>query len=148
MNNTSESYKQLGIPFFKEVFNLLDRTFKEMDIPYYLLGATAISLELLKDGIKPPRGTKDIDFAIMISSKAEYEQFSAELQKKRFVKVAAPWTFRHPGYDIVVDILPFGKIEENYQSTIAKEWAVKLDQSLEYTLSILDGFLTGIKEKL
>lgn len=283
MSNTSESYKQLGIPFFKEVFNLLDRTFKEMDIPYYLLGATAISLELLKDGIKPPRGTKDIDFAIMISSKAEYEQFSAELQKKGFVKVAAPWTFRHPGYDIVVDILPFGKIEENYtenfnqrhtdlhvlglkevmsdpaqveiddtlvniptlpgmiilklvawsdrpeerendlgdilwiiseyywlmsdfiidhhsdllelleedgelsqrllsarvlgreaakylkqskplknrilvvlenninenyQSTIAKEWAVKLDQSLEYTLSILDGFLTGIKEKL
>jgi predicted nucleotidyltransferase len=283
MNNTSQSYKQLGIPFFKEVFNLLDRTFKEMEIPYYLLGATAISLELLKDGIKPPRGTKDIDFAIMISSKAEYEQFSAELQKKGFVKVAAPWTFRHPGYDIVVDILPFGKIEENYtenfnqrhtdlhvlglkevmsdpaqveiddtlvniptlpgmiilklvawsdrpeerendlgdilwiiseyywlmsdfiidhhsdllelleedgqlsqrllsarvlgreaakylkqskplknrilvvlenninenyQSTIAKEWAVKLDQSLEYTLSILDGFLMGIKEKL
>jgi predicted nucleotidyltransferase len=114
MSNISKSYKNLGIPYFKEVFNLLDETFRERGIPYYMLGATAISLELLKDGIKPPRGTKDIDFAIMISSRTEYDELSAELQVKGFVKIAAPWTFRIPEYDIVVDILPFGKIEENY----------------------------------
>lgn len=114
MKNTSQSYKQLGIPFFKEVFELLDETFKARKIPYYLLGSTAISLELLKDGFKPSRGTKDIDFAIMISSKTEYNDFTKELQEKGFNKVAAPWTFRHPKYDIVVDVLPFGEIEENY----------------------------------
>ncbi|WP_297338205.1 hypothetical protein [Algoriphagus sp.] len=39
-------------------------------------------------------------------------------------------------------------INNNYKSTIAKEWAVKLDQPLEYTLLILEAFLAGIKEKL
>ncbi|MEB2776335.1 hypothetical protein SYJ56_13510 [Algoriphagus sp. D3-2-R+10] len=114
MKNISQNYKELGLPHFKEVFDLLDETFKSRGIPYYLLGATAISLELLKDGIKPSRGTKDIDFAIMISSIAEYEQFTSELEGRGFVKVAAPWTFRHPQYDVVVDVLPFREIEENY----------------------------------
>jgi predicted nucleotidyltransferase len=114
MTNTSQSYKELGIPYFREVFELLDETFKSRGIPYYLLGATAISLELLKDGKKPSRGSKDIDFAIMISTKSEYEKFTIELEKKGFVKVAAPWTFYHKGFDIVVDVLPFGEIEENY----------------------------------
>lgn len=73
MKPTSQSYKELGIPYFKEVFDLLDDTFKSKGIPYYLLGATAISLELLKDNIRPSRGTKDIDFAIMLSSYADYQ---------------------------------------------------------------------------
>jgi len=120
MKNISESYKDLGFPYFKEVFELLDETFKSRGIPYYLLGATAISLELLKDGIKPSRGTKDIDFAIMISSKKDYEQFTLELVGKGFIKVAAPWTFRHPKYDVVVDVLPFGEIEENYTENFDK----------------------------
>jgi predicted nucleotidyltransferase len=114
MTDISKSYKELGIPYFKEVFDLLDETFRARGIPYYLLGATAIALELLKDGIKPARGTKDIDFAIMISSKSEYEDFTKDLEKKGFIKVTAPWTFRHPEFDIVIDILPFGEIEENY----------------------------------
>lgn len=114
MNDISQSYKKLGFPYFKEVFDLLDETLKSKEIPYYLLGATAISLELLKDGIKPSRGTKDIDFAIMISSKEEYLKFTEVLEGKGFVKVAASWTFRHPQFDVVVDVLPFGEIEENY----------------------------------
>jgi predicted nucleotidyltransferase len=114
MTDISRSYKELGIHYFKEVFDLLDESFKARGIPYYLLGATAIALELLKDGIKPARGTKDIDFAIMISSKSEYEAFTKDLEEKGFTKVNAPWTFRHPEFDIVIDILPFGQIEENY----------------------------------
>lgn len=66
MTDISKSYKELGMPYFKEVFDLLDETFKSREIPYYLLGATALSLELLKDGIKPSRGSKNIDFAIMM----------------------------------------------------------------------------------
>jgi predicted nucleotidyltransferase len=113
MKNTSQSYKELGIPYFKEVFDLLDETFKSRGIPYYLLGATAISLELLKDGIKPSRGTKDIDFAIMISSIADYQSLIYELKEKGFINVTDPWTFYHKGYDTAIDILPFGEIEEN-----------------------------------
>lgn len=114
MKDISKSYKELGIHYFKEVFDLLDETFKAREIPYYLIGATAIAMELLKDGIKPARSTKDIDFAIMISSKSEYEAFTKDLEGKGFTKVAAPWTFRHSEFDIVIDILPFGEIEENF----------------------------------
>lgn len=114
MTDISKSYKDLGITYFKEVFDLLDETFKAREIPYYLIGANAIALELLKDGVKPARGTKDIDFAIMISSKSDYEAFTNDLEEKGFTKVSAPWTFRHEVFDVVVDILPFGQIEENY----------------------------------
>jgi predicted nucleotidyltransferase len=114
MKNTSKSYKELGTPYFKETFELLDEVFRERQIPYYLIGANAIALLLLKDGIKPSRGTRDIDFAVMISSRSEYKEFSDELNKKGFEKVAAPWTFRHPKFDTVIDVLPFGEIEETY----------------------------------
>lgn len=113
MTDTSQSYKELGIPYFREVFELLDGTFKSRGIPYYLLGATAISLELLKDNIRPSRGTKDIDFAIMVSSYADYQDLIEELKTKGFVNVTDPWTFYHKGFDIAIDILPFGEIEEN-----------------------------------
>ncbi len=114
MKNTSQSYKKLGTPFFKETFELLDEAFRGRAIPYYLIGANAIALALMKEGIKPNRGTRDIDFAIMISNRNEYEELSDELYKKGFVKVAAPWTFRHPVFDTVIDVLPFGEIEEFY----------------------------------
>lgn len=113
MKDISKSYKELGINYFKEVFDLIDDTFKSQRVPYYLLGATAISLELLKDGIKPSRGTKDIDFAIMVSSYGDYQRIIEEIKKKGFINVTDPWTFYHKVYDIAIDILPFGEIEEN-----------------------------------
>ncbi|EON78141.1 hypothetical protein ADIS_1338 [Lunatimonas lonarensis] len=113
MTDISKSYKELGIDHIKEVFDLLDETFKAREIPYYLLGATAIALELLKDGIKPARGTKDIDFAIMISSYADYQGLIDDLKEKGFVNVTDPWTFYHKAFEIAIDILPFGEIEEN-----------------------------------
>lgn len=114
MKDTSKSYKELGTPYFKETFYLLDEAFKEREIPYYLIGANAIALALLKEGIKPNRGTRDIDFAVMISDRGEYKEFSDVLSRKGFIKVAAPWTFRHPEFDTVIDVLPFGEIEESY----------------------------------
>src|SRR5690606_3674143 len=90
----------------------IDEVMKEFQIQYYLIGASAIALELLKEGIKPSRGTKDIDFAVMISSMKEYEQISAALVNKGFNKVAAPWTFYSEKFKVVIEVLPFGEIEE------------------------------------
>lgn len=86
---------------------------KELKIPYYLIGASAIALELLKEGIKPSRGTKDIDFAVMISGIDEYEKINAALESRGFKKVAAPCTFYSSTFKIAIDLLPFGEIEEN-----------------------------------
>ncbi len=112
MTTLSQSYKELAIPGFKEVFEIIDKVMIKHSVPYYLIGVSAIALELLKKGIKPSRGTKDIDFAIMISTLDEYESISSSLQEEGVDKVKDPWTFYSEKYNVVIDILPFGEIEE------------------------------------
>ncbi len=112
MSTSNQTYKELAIPYFRETFDCIDDVMRKLNIPYYLIGVNAIELELLKEGIKPGRGTKDIDFAVMISSVSEFESIIAEMEKKGFKKVAAPWTFYSEAYNLAVDILPFGEIEE------------------------------------
>jgi len=109
----NQTYKELAIPYFKEVFFIIDEVLIARHIPYYLVGVNAIALELLKDRIRPGRGTKDIDFAIMISSIDEFDNIVSDLEKQGFNKVKAPWTLYHSGFNVAVDLLPFGKIEEN-----------------------------------
>ena len=112
MNSLNQTYKELAIPHFKEVFDIIDEIMIRHEIPYYLIGVSAIALELLKNGIKPSRGTKDIDFAIMISSINEYENLSVSLVKEGFNNVKAPWTFYSDKFNVAIDLLPFGEIEE------------------------------------
>lgn len=114
MSTSNQTYKELAIPYFKEVFDSIDEVMIKLKVPYYLIGASAIALELLKDGIKPSRGTKDIDFAIMISSIKDFEIIVEEFEKYGFNKVEAPWTLYHPKYNVAIDLLPFGEIEENF----------------------------------
>ena len=111
MNSLNQTYKELAIPYFKEIFDSVDEVMIQHRIPYYLIGVNAIALALLKEGVKPGRGTKDIDFAIMISSIDEYERLSTSLEEKGFKKVKAPWTFYSDKYNIAIDVLPFGEIE-------------------------------------
>lgn len=112
MTTLNQNYKELAIPYFKEVFDIIDEIMIKHGVPYYLIGVNAMALELLKKGIKPDRGTKDIDFAIMTSTSDDYENISASLQDKGFNKVNAPWTFYSDKYNVAIDILPFGKIME------------------------------------
>lgn len=114
MNTSNQTYKELAIPYFKEVFDCIDEVMLKLNVPYYLIGASAISLELLKDGIKPSRGTKDIDFAIMISSIKEFETIVEKLGSYGFNKVEAPWSLYNDKFNIVIDLLPFGEIEERF----------------------------------
>lgn len=109
---SNQTYKELAIPYFKEVFEIIDEVLVKRKIPYYLIGVSAITLELLNDGKKRSRGTKDIDFAIMISSMEEFENVISDLKKFGFNKVKAPWTIYHPEFNVAVDLLPFGEIEE------------------------------------
>lgn len=109
---SNQTYKELAIPYFKEVFEIIDEVLIKRNIPYYLIGASAITLELLRGGLQGCRGTKDIDFAIMISSMKEFENIITDLKESGFNKVKAPWTIYHPEFDVAVDLLPFGEIEE------------------------------------
>jgi len=115
MSISNQTYKELSIPYFKEAFDCIDEVMIKLKVPYYLIGASAISLVLLKKGIKPSRGTKDIDFAIMISSIQEFEIIAKELMKYGFNNVKdSPWRFYNGKFNIVIDLLPFGEIEEEF----------------------------------
>ena len=109
---SGKTYKELSIPYFNEVFLIMDEVLSKLGITYYLIGVNAMALELLAQGHKPGRGTKDIDFAIMISSFDDYDEVVKALEIKGFNKAKAPWTFYHPEYKTVVDVLPFGEIEQ------------------------------------
>lgn len=50
MNSLNQTYKDLAIPYFKEVFDIIDEVLVQLSVPYYLIGASAIALELLKKG--------------------------------------------------------------------------------------------------
>lgn len=123
MNTSNQTYKELAIPYFKEVFDLIDKVLVKEGVPYYLVGVTAIALELLKTGKKPSRGTKDIDFALMVSSMAQYDQVVELLVKEGFKKVKMPWTIYHYDYDVAVDLLPFGQVEENETISFQKRYS-------------------------
>ncbi len=110
MSTSNQTYKELAIPYFKESFDCIDEVMREL----HMIGASAIALEMLKQGIKPGRGTKDIDFAVMISGMNEYANITAAMEARGFRKVAAPWTFYSDELKVAIDLLPFGEIEENY----------------------------------
>jgi predicted nucleotidyltransferase len=120
MNTFNQTYKELAIPYFKETFDCIDEVMRKLSIPYYLIGASAIALELLKQGIKPSRGTKDIDFAVMVSSIHEYSDIISALASKGFHKVSAPWTFYSAQFRVAIDVLPFGEIEENFTANFTE----------------------------
>ena len=114
MNTSNQTYKELSTPYFKETFDCIDEIMKGYQIPYYLIGANAIALELLKEGIKASRGTRDIDVAIMISNTDEYEKISKDLETRGFKRIKDSYRFFSHEKNLVVDILPFGQIEEQY----------------------------------
>tara|TARA_B110000211_G_scaffold233170_1_gene298637 strand:- start:589 stop:1062 length:474 start_codon:yes stop_codon:yes gene_type:complete len=113
MSTSKKTYKDLSIPFFKEVFDDIDEIMVHHKVPYYLIGASAVALQIMHKDRHPPRGTKDIDFAIMISSLDEFKEITKSFEKKGYNKVKAPWTFYSEAYKIAIDILPFGEIEQN-----------------------------------
>jgi predicted nucleotidyltransferase len=110
---SNRTYKELAVPYFLEVFLIVDEVLKKHKSPYYLIGVTAADIQLLKDGFKPARGTKDIDFAVMVSTFIEYDKIKVSLIEKGFNQVKVPFTLYHPKYDVVIDLLPFGEIEQS-----------------------------------
>lgn len=105
------SFKMLT-PWFKDVFSLIDATCHGMNVPLYLIGAQARQFHLVEKGIKPGRGTMDIDFAIMLPDIQSYDQLMKELLQKGFREAKEAHRIIHDKTNTVVDILPFGELEE------------------------------------
>jgi predicted nucleotidyltransferase len=109
MKNT---FKNLSLPFIAEVYNIIDEVCKANGVSCYLIGAQARDINLLESGIQPSRGTMDIDFAIMLPDMIAYENLFSDLLKAGFRDTKMPYRIIYDKTNTVIDILPFGEIEE------------------------------------
>jgi predicted nucleotidyltransferase len=73
MSTSNQTYKQYSFAHHAKVYAILDAVFYKHGIVYYLIGANARDVQLYKQGIKPTRGTADIDFAIMVQDFDVYQ---------------------------------------------------------------------------
>lgn len=102
----------------KHIFNLLERSFAELNIDFYLIGALARQVWYEKGDISF-RTTKDVDYAVLVSSHDEYQRIREYLINQEnftayrgnaFVLIALDGT--------QVDLLPFGEIENDGSVTV------------------------------
>lgn len=128
------TYRDLAIDYFKEVFELVDEVMKDCNAPFYLIGVNATDIQLLKEKIKPSRGTKDIDFAVMVPSFSAYDSIKEKLFNKGFNQTREIYTLYHQEYNVAIDLLPFGQIEE--------------DNTIKFTDRSVDLIVLGFKEIL
>lgn len=95
----------------KEVFDALEEAFYINQIDFYLIGAIARNI-WYSLGSKSFRSTKDLDFAVLISNREDYEKVRSYLIDHKSFRAAKNNSFimLSPS-GIEVDILPFGEIE-------------------------------------
>jgi predicted nucleotidyltransferase len=114
MSTSNQTFKEYSFQYHGEVYAILENVFAKKGITYYLIGANARDVHLYKEGIKPNRGTADIDFAIMIPDFDVYNALFDELCTLGFRKVNEPYRLVFDKTNTVLDLMPYGQIEEEY----------------------------------
>ena len=114
MNTSNPTYKDYSFAYHGEVYKILEKVFSENKIKYYLVGANARDVQLFKAGIKPTRGTADIDFAVMIPDFVVYDKLFDELCEKGFRRTKENYRLVYDKTNTVLDLMPYGEIEQDY----------------------------------
>jgi predicted nucleotidyltransferase len=114
MNTLKNNFDNTIRNQFGEAMKALEKTFQDIDIDYYLIGAFVC--EVWTDHIitlPDKRATRDIDFAIYINEHEQYDKLKQHLiGKAGFKEHKEPYRLLTPDYNIV-DLIPFGGIEQN-----------------------------------
>src|SRR5258708_29123823 len=94
-----------------EVLATLQEAFEVLRIDFYLIGAVARDIWFAESG-RTTRRTKDVDFAIYVGTREEYEAVKQYLKEKKGYQDSRENVFvlLAPS-GLQVDILPFGGIE-------------------------------------
>jgi predicted nucleotidyltransferase len=108
----------LRIDGSKNIFLSLEKAFTKFDIDFYLVGALARDIMFLSGDRKPVRATQDIDFAVMIPNKDVYEALKKYLEENENFKPDERDPYRMTAKGIIIDLLPFGKIESKERTVI------------------------------
>jgi predicted nucleotidyltransferase len=138
MQRSDPSYKEYSFADHKVVYLKLEDSFKKFGVHYYLIGANARDVQMYKAGIKPNRGTADIDFAIMLPDISKYDEIKTDLKENGFEDAHGdlPWRLYHKEYNTVVDLLPYGKIAQENTVTFT-------DKNIE--LSVVGMYEVGVE---
>lgn len=111
-------------PRIVEVFGSVSQVITELKMPYVVVGASARDLVLHHGhGAEIRRATDDVDFAMEVPDWNAFNGLKDKLIEQGFIETRAPHRLIS-ATDTVVDIVPFGAIE-NEQDTIA--WPPKGD---------------------
>ncbi|MBI2269279.1 MAG: nucleotidyl transferase AbiEii/AbiGii toxin family protein [Bacteroidetes bacterium] len=103
-----EQLRQEGL---KELFEALERAFNALKIDFYLVGAIARDTWFVHNGMRPS-GTKDVDFAVFIPAKEDFEKLKKHLKEKEGFNDSTQNEFvLFSPKGLQVDLLPFGEIE-------------------------------------
>lgn len=108
------SFKEYSFQEHRQVYEIIDVVMKSFGYQYYLIGANARDIQLYKAGIKPTRGTADVDFAVMVPTISAYQNFMDSLLEKGFKKTRQTYRVFYEATNTVVDILPYGKLAQEY----------------------------------
>ena len=108
------TFKEYSFQDHMDVYQIMDSIMKSFGYEYYLIGANARDIQLYKAGVKPSRGTADIDFAVMIPTLKDYEEFIAKILNNGFKKTKHKYRVIYLESNTVVDILPYGEIAQDY----------------------------------
>lgn len=112
MSISNPTYKDYSFQYHGEVYTILENVFSQFGIHYYLIGANARDVHLYKNGIKPARGTADIDFAIMVPDFIMYNKVFQALCNIGFSEVKEPYRLIYQKTNTVLDLMPYGEIEQ------------------------------------
>ncbi len=99
-----------------ELFRTVSRIIEALGIPYVVVGATARDLVLHHGyGAALERATQDVDFAIEVPNWAAFDALRDKLLEGGFRQTRVQHRVISPA-NVVVDIVPFGKVEDENAS--------------------------------
>jgi predicted nucleotidyltransferase len=98
---------------FEPVLNIIIDVTTQLDIPYFIAGATARDLLLFHVfGRDPGRKTHDIDTAILVSGWDSFASVKSALLDSGLSETKLPHRLMHESSGLPIDIIPFGSIAD------------------------------------
>ncbi len=135
------SYDALAVVGLKDVLIQISETCNELNIDFFIVGAVARNIWYASHN-KSPTGTQDVDFGIYVPTEKKYNALRNVLKKKYNYTASTENAFcMFTPTGIQIDLLPFGKIEENSKVLIEGKGLTKINLD-----GFEDAYNLGIKE--
>ncbi len=130
MSNTYRiNFKELRQENLKDIFAAFERALQQLDIDFYLIGALARDTWFAQKGIRA-LGTKDIDFAVMVSDPEKFDALKKYMiSKEGFTESSTNEYVLFDRKGNQIDLLPFGSIEIEGKKIVDKQGMTRTDIS-------------------